>query len=94
MHQSTQQSSVEANIIHHFRSAGDQFSAEAAVMDAAIRDIMNHGENLTSSAMILHLIAAIENTSDEAQLDVLINALKVVVGYTPGEEERWAYFDW
>ncbi|MFJ5159997.1 biofilm development regulator YmgB/AriR family protein [Pantoea sp. NPDC088449] len=94
MHQSTQQNTVEANIFHHFLSAGDALSAETAVIDATVRDLTNQGREVTTSALILHLISDIETTSDAAQVDILLNTLKVVVGLTPGEEERWAYFNW
>ncbi|OIX90542.1 biofilm/acid-resistance regulator YmgB/AriR [Pantoea sp. Ae16] len=85
--QNTQQSStLEADIIHHFRQAGDALSAETAVLDAVIRDIVIHGKRVTSKTIILYLIAELESTTDVVHLDVLRNALEIVVGRTPDDE--------
>ncbi|MDF2785480.1 MAG: regulatory protein AriR [Pantoea eucrina] len=77
---------VEADIINHFRHAGDKLAAETAVLDAVIRDIVVHGKRVTSKTIILYLIAELESTSDIVQLDVLRNALEIVVGRTPDDE--------
>jgi len=87
MQQEMQQSlTPEAEIIHHFRRAGDQLAAETAVLDAVIRDIVVHGKRVTSKTIILYLIAELESTSDIVELDVLRNALEIVVGRTPDDE--------
>lgn len=86
MHHKEQHTSTEANIIEYFRNGGDALAAETAVLDAVIRDIVVHGKNVTSKAIILYLIAEIECTSDVVELDVLRNALEIVVGKTPDDE--------
>lgn len=78
--------SAEAEIIHHFREAGDRLEAESRVLDAAIRDIVIHGKRVTSKAIIIYLIAELESTSDVVQLDVLRHCLEIVVGRTPDDE--------
>lgn len=77
---------TEADIIHHFRRAGEKLAAETAVLDAVIRDIVVHGKRVTSKTIILYLIAELESTSDIVHLDVLRNALEIVVGRTPDDE--------
>lgn len=81
-----QQSSIGADIIQHFRSGGDALAAETAVLDAVIRDIVIHGEKVTSKAIILHIIAELESTTDVVELDILRSALEIVVGKTPDDE--------
>ncbi|NIF23994.1 biofilm development regulator YmgB/AriR family protein [Candidatus Pantoea multigeneris] len=75
----------EADIIQHFRSFGDALAAEAAVLDAVIRDIVIHGKNVTTKEIILYLIAELESTSDVVELDVLRSTLEIVVGKTPDD---------
>lgn len=94
MQQTTQFTSGEKDIAHHLHNAGDKFSAETAIVDAVVQQLVSQGMSVTNSAIILCLITEIEVTSDPLQLDVLLNALKIVVGSTPGEEDRWAYFYW
>lgn len=94
MQQSTQQTSREIDINYHLQKAGDEHSAETALIDSAVQKLVNQGKSVTNSALILHLISEIESTTDPLQLDALLNALKVVVGFTPDEEERWAFFYW
>ncbi|WP_413676685.1 biofilm development regulator YmgB/AriR family protein [Pantoea dispersa] len=81
-----QQSSIEADIIQHFRSGGGALAAETAVLDAVIRDIVIHGKKVTSKAIILHIIAELESTTDVVELDILRSALEMVVGKTPDDE--------
>ena len=78
--------SAEADIINHFRGAGDRLEAETRVLDAAIRDIVIHGKPVTSKAIIIYLIAELESTTDIVQLDVLRHCLEIVVGRTPDDE--------
>ncbi|HAT24393.1 MAG: biofilm development regulator YmgB/AriR family protein [Pantoea sp.] len=78
--------SAEADIILHFREAGDRLEAESRVLDGVIRDIVIHGKRVTSKAIILYLIAELESTTDVVQLDVLRHCLEIVVGRTPDDE--------
>ncbi|HAB25415.1 MAG: biofilm development regulator YmgB/AriR family protein [Pantoea sp.] len=78
--------SAEADIIHHFREAGDRLEAESRVLDAVIRDIVIHGKRVTSKAIIIYLIAELESTTDVVHLDVLRHCLEIVVGRTPDDE--------
>jgi len=48
MQQSTHIQTTEAAIIHHFRDAGDDLSAETKVLDAAIRTIVIEGRKVTT----------------------------------------------
>jgi len=77
--------STEADIIQHFRVAGDRLEAETRVLDAAIRDIVIRGKRVTSKAIIIYLIAELESTTDVVQLDVLRHCLEIVVGRTPDD---------
>ncbi|KGT95202.1 regulatory protein AriR [Erwinia typographi] len=81
-----QQTSLEAEIINHFRSAGDSLADEAAVLDSVIRELAVRGQQVTTKAIILSLIGEMECTSDVVKLDVLRNVLEVVVGRTPDDE--------
>lgn len=84
MRQSDQAASnAEAEIIHHFRSS-ERLAAETAVLDAAIRGIVIGGKKVTGKAIIIHLINELETTSDEQQLNVLRNALEIMVSRTTG----------
>ncbi|MCE0491050.1 transcriptional regulator [Pantoea sp. Mb-10] len=78
--------SAEADLIHHFRSEGDKLTAETAVLDSVIRDIVIDGKKVTSKAILLYLIAELESTTDVVKLDVLRNALEIVVGRTPDDD--------
>ena len=81
-----QQNSPELDIINHFRIATPVMEEESAILDAAIRDIVIGGNRVTSKAIILHLIAEMESTTDVIKLDVLRTVLEVVVGRTPDDE--------
>ena len=70
-------------IYKHFAKAGELYSSETEVLGAAIRLIMAEKGTVTNKAIILHLINQLECTSDVVQLDVLHNALEMVVGMTP-----------
>ncbi|NWA62917.1 transcriptional regulator [Pantoea sp. B9002] len=94
MQQSTQQTSREIDITYHLQNAGEKLSAETALVESAAQTLATQGKSVTNSAIILYLISEIESTTDPLQLDALLNALKIVVGFTPGEEERWAFFYW
>lgn len=80
------QTMTEAEIIHHFRSAGSRLEVETQILDAVIRDIVIHGQKVTSKAIILYLIGEIECASDTAQLNALRNVLEIVVGRTPDDD--------
>jgi len=86
MQHSTHIQTTEAAIIHHFRNAGDDLSAETEVLDAAIRTIVIEGRKVTTKSLILCLIAEIENETDVVHLDVLRNTLEIVLGRTPDNE--------
>lgn len=86
MQHSTHIQTTEAAIIHHFRNAGDDLSAETEVLDAAIRTIVIEGRKVTTKSLILCLIAEIENETDVVHLDVLRNTLEIVLGRTPDKE--------
>ncbi|WP_336768029.1 biofilm development regulator YmgB/AriR family protein [Pantoea endophytica] len=94
MQQSAQQTSREIDITDYLQNAGDNLSAEKTLIDSAIQTLESQGKSVSNSAIILYFISEIENTTDPFQLDALLNALKMVVGFTPGEEERWAFFYW
>lgn len=89
MQQDIQHSSAEADLIHHFRSEGDRLTAETAVLDSVIRDIVIDGKKVTSKAILLYLIAELESTTDVVKLDVLRNALEIVVGRTPDDDAEY-----
>lgn len=94
MQQSAQQTSREIGITDYLQNAGDNLSAEKTLIDSAIQTLESQGKSVSNSAIILYFISEIESTTDPLQLDALLNALKMVVGFTPGEEERWAFFYW
>ncbi|QCP61835.1 biofilm development regulator YmgB/AriR family protein [Pantoea sp. SO10] len=94
MQQSAQQTYREIDITDYLQNAGDNLSAEKTLIDSAIQTLESQGKSVSNSAIILYFISEIENTTDPMQLDALLNALKMVVGFTPGEEERWAFFYW
>ena len=66
----------------YFRSAGSTLTVESAVLGSAIRCIMLSGDNLTNKEIILQLIYALEQTSDQEAADVIRNTLEIVVGFT------------
>lgn len=66
----------------YFRSAGGSLSVEAAVLGSAIRCIILSGDNLTNKQIILQLIYALEQTSDQEAAEVIRNTLEIVVGFT------------
>ena len=94
MYQSTQQSTNSAKSFLHLDALRDNVTAETVVIEAAAGEITQRGMRVTNGAVILQLITEVQNASDPVQIDLLLNALKIVVGMTPGEEERWAYFNW
>ncbi len=94
MYQSTQQSTNSAKSFLHLDAFRAEATAETVVIEAAASVITQRGVRVTNGTVILQLITEVQNASDSVQIDVLLNALKIVVGMTPGEEERWAYFNW
>lgn len=94
MYQSAQQSTNNAKSFLHLDALRDKASAETVVIEAAAREITQRGMRVTNGAVILQLITEVQKASDPVQIDLLLNALKIVVGMTPGEAERWAYFNW
>lgn len=66
----------------YFRSAGSSLFVEAAVLGSAIRCIILSGDNLTNKQIILQLIYALEQTSDQEAAEVIRNTLEIVVGFT------------
>lgn len=90
----SQITSGETDVIYHLQDTGATHSAEAALVYSAADQLASEGRTVTNSAIILFLIAEIESTFDPVQVDALISALKLVVHMTPGEEERWAFFNW
>ncbi|MDY0970980.1 biofilm/acid-resistance regulator YmgB/AriR [Siccibacter turicensis] len=80
-----QQNSSEKEIVLFFQSAGDQLAQESEVLGAVIRNILADNRKVTNKAIILYLIAEMENTSDVVQLDVLRSTLEIVVGRTPDD---------
>ncbi|WP_051150802.1 biofilm/acid-resistance regulator YmgB/AriR [Tatumella saanichensis] len=81
-----QTTTPEADIVHYFHSSTDDPSAETAVLSAIVNDIVLSGRKATNKAIILYLIAELENTSDPMQLDILRNALEMVVSKTPDDQ--------
>lgn len=77
---------TESDIIHYFRNSGDNLAAESAVVEEIIRTIALHGEYVDSKKVILHLIAELKRTTDAIHLDILRNALDVIVGRTPDDD--------
>lgn len=80
-----QQNSSEKEIVSFFQSAGDQLAQESEVLGAVIRNILADNRKVTNKAIILYLIAEMENTSDVVELDVLRSTLEIVVGRTPDD---------
>lgn len=78
-------SMAESDIIRYFRHGGDNLAAETAVVEEIIHTIILHGEFVNSKTVILYLIAELKRTSDAMQLDVLRNALEIIVGRTPDD---------
>ena len=66
----------------YFRSAGGNLSVESAILGSAIRCIMLSGDNLSNKQIILQLIYALEQTSDQEAAEVIRNTLEIVVGFT------------
>ncbi len=66
----------------YFSSAGGALSVESAVLGSAIRGIILSGDNLTNKQIILQLIYALEQTTDQEAADVIRNTLEIVVGFT------------
>lgn len=81
-----QPATIESEIVQHFRNAGTKLSAETAVLGAVVHQIIAQGQRVTNKAIILHLIAELDCTSDPLEQNVLRNTLEVVVGRTPDDE--------
>lgn len=79
-------SMTDFDIIHYFRNSGDDLAAENAVLEGIIRTIILQGEYVNSKTVILYLIAELKSTSDVIKLDILRNALEIIVGHTPDDD--------
>ena len=77
---------TEFDIIHFMRNAGDNLAAETAVVEEIIRTIVLNGECVNSKTIILYLVAELKSTSEIIQLDVLRNALGIIVDRTPDDD--------
>lgn len=77
---------IEAEIVQHFRNAGSKLTAESAILSTVIHEIIAKDLKVTNKAIILHLIALLDCTTDLAEQDVLRKMLEIVVGRTPDDE--------
>ena len=66
-------------------SSGESNSSETEALGCAIRAILEEGGPVNNKAIILHLILQLESNVDVVQMDILRNALEMVVGITPDD---------
>ena len=72
-------------VYQHFVSSGESYSSETEALGCAIRAILEEGGPVNNKAIILHLILQLESNVDVVQMDILRNALEMVVGITPDD---------
>lgn len=76
---------TQHHVYQHFAKSGDMYSSETEALGGAIRAILAQRGKVTNKDIILHLIMQLETTNDVVQLDILRNALELVVGITPDD---------
>ncbi|MCW0331460.1 MULTISPECIES: biofilm/acid-resistance regulator YmgB/AriR [Pantoea] len=80
-----QQSTSDLAIIEFFRSEGEHLAQETELLGRVIRNIVSDEKRVTNKAIILYLIAELESTDDEFQIELLRRTLEIVVGRTPDD---------
>lgn len=83
---SMQQTNIESEIVQHFRQTGIKLAVETHILDDIVQSISAAGGMVNNKAIILHLIAELDGTSDPVRQNVLRNILEIVVGRTPDDE--------
>ena len=83
----TQDSLYAYKVYQHFVSSGESYSSETEVLGCAIRAILGERGHVNNKAIILHLILQLESSSDVVKMDILRNALEMVVGITPDDAD-------
>ncbi|MCX8957589.1 biofilm development regulator YmgB/AriR family protein [Erwinia psidii] len=68
-------------------AAGDQYAAEKEVLGKIIKSLLAGKARVTSKALIMYLIGELDRSTDAAQLDLLRNCLKLVVGCAQGNRD-------
>jgi probable RcsB/C two-component-system connector, global regulator of biofilm formation and acid-resistance len=66
----------------YFYHAGEILAEESVVLGAAIRDVLQKGEQINNKNIILSLVQTLETTHDIVQADVIRKTLEIVVGHT------------
>lgn len=79
------QHTAQADLINFFHSAGQRLTEETEMLGQAVRKLIAKGIPVTNKAIILQLIAEIENTQSAQRLDVIRQTLEIVVGRTPDD---------
>ncbi|MGG5218991.1 biofilm/acid-resistance regulator YmgB/AriR [Rahnella variigena] len=74
-------------VYQHFITAGEPYASETEVLGCAIRAILKERGHVNNKAIILHLILQLESSSEVVQMDILRNALEMVVGITPDDAD-------
>ncbi|MGK9174352.1 transcriptional regulator [Yokenella regensburgei] len=79
------QHTAQAALINFFHSAGERLAEETEMLGMAVRTLIARGVPVTNKAIILQLIADIENAQSAARVNVLRQTLDIVVGRTPDD---------
>lgn len=79
------QHTAQTALIHFFHSAGERLAEETEMLGLAVRSLIAKGIPITNKAIILQLIAEIEQTQSVARMNVLRQTLDIVVGRTPDD---------
>ncbi|PKH25239.1 transcriptional regulator [Enterobacterales bacterium CwR94] len=81
-----QQNTSETELLAWFQSGGENLAAETEVLGAVIRHIVADRGYVTNKDIILTLIANMEVSTDEEQIELLRSTLELVVGRTPDDD--------
>ncbi len=77
----------ENRVMDSIRHIDSRFDSEREVIGAIAKNIIATQGYLTNKDIILRLISQLEITRDVVQQDILRNALELVLGVTPDDED-------
>lgn len=81
-----QQHSSRFEALIRLQGENEPYKREAEILGAVVRGIAASQGHVTNKAVILHLLSALESSSDSRYQDELRNTLALVIGHASDEQ--------
>ena len=76
----------EFEALARLQGESERYNSETEILGAVVREIAASQGHVTNKAVILHLLSALESSSDIRYQDALRNTLALVVGHSSDEQ--------